>query len=143
VGLDMAICHLAPKAAELTFAGAKLSLFIGAGEQVTEVEGDSRNIGYQSSEESPVFQNRRIPLTPDQTFYLSTDGLFGQVGTEKGLPFGKKRLRRFIAAHHSLPLPEQQRLLSEMLAQHRGEQSQRDDITVLGFRLKSQPPGLA
>ncbi len=138
-GLDMAICHINREQRTLTFAGAKLSLFQAQGGEVREVEGDPESIGYQSSDESYRFQNHRLPLADGQTFYLTTDGLIGQVGAQRRLPFGKSRLRRFLAEHHAQPIAEQRQLLEALLAQHRGAEAQRDDITVLGFRLKSIP----
>jgi serine phosphatase RsbU (regulator of sigma subunit) len=140
-GLDMAICHIIREQRVLTFAGARLSLFQVQGGEVLEVEGDPASIGYQSSDESYRFQNHRIPLADGQTFYLTTDGLLGQVGCDRQLPFGKSRLRRFLAEHYDQPIAEQRRLLADLMAQHRGAEAQRDDITVLGFRLKTALPG--
>jgi serine phosphatase RsbU (regulator of sigma subunit)/ABC-type phosphate/phosphonate transport system substrate-binding protein len=133
-GLDMAICHINQEQRVLTFAGAKLSLFEVQGGTVTEVAGDPESIGYQSSDESYRFQNHRVPLAAGQTFYLTTDGMLGQVGSDRQIPFGKSRLRRFLAEHHDQPIARQRQLLEALMAEHRGHEAQRDDITVLGFR---------
>ncbi|MEI7729211.1 MAG: SpoIIE family protein phosphatase [Verrucomicrobiota bacterium] len=135
-GLDMAICHVSRSGGYLEFAGARQSLFYVRGAEVVEVKGDNESIGYQSSAEHHQFQNHRVPLAEVRAFYLTTDGLLGQVGAASLLPFGKNALREFIAAHHAKPFAEQRQLLSERLTRHMGGETQRDDITVMGFGLE-------
>jgi serine phosphatase RsbU (regulator of sigma subunit) len=72
-------------------------------------------------------------LAPGQAFYLTTDGLIDQIGGPRRRAFGKKRLVRFIADHHEHDLPRQGHLLRELLGQHQGNETRRDDVTILGF----------
>jgi serine phosphatase RsbU (regulator of sigma subunit) len=136
-GLDMAVCQVRDR--KLTFAGARFSLFHAQGGKVTEIKGDVASIGYRTSDPEHVFQEHGIALTGESAFYLASDGLFGQMGAGR-LPFGKKRLCEFIASHGGDSMEAQHSALAARLAQHRGEEPQRDDITVIGFRLN---PGTA
>ncbi|WP_425340732.1 SpoIIE family protein phosphatase [Candidatus Magnetobacterium casense] len=66
---------------------------------------------------------------------MMTDGISDQIGGEQCLPFGKKRFKELIAQHSTRPFKEQQALLIEAFELYRGQQQQRDDITVIGFRV--------
>ncbi|KJU82973.1 serine phosphatase RsbU, regulator of sigma subunit [Candidatus Magnetobacterium bavaricum] len=134
-GLDIAICYADKQARRLTFAGAKISLFCVCGGAVKEIKGDRKSIGYQTSDPEYVFTNHKIDITDGMSFYMMTDGISDQIGGEQGLPFGKKRFKYLIAQHSTRPFHEQQTLLTEAFESYRGQQQQRDDVTVIGFRV--------
>lgn len=134
-GLDIALCRVDPARRMLTFAGARLGLYLAESGQVEEVRGDRQSIGYRSSNPDYAYAAREIPLRLGMRIYLATDGILGQAGGPKGLPFGRSRLKDFIATHHARPFAEQRELLLKAFEEYRGAQEQRDDITVVGFRL--------
>jgi len=68
---------------------------------------------------------------------MATDGFTDQVGGEKGLPFGKKRLKSVLAAHQGRRLDQQGDELKRVWRQYRSDAEQRDDVTFIGF---SVPP---
>lgn len=134
-GLDIALCRVEPGNRRLLFAGARLSLYLAESGAVEEVRGDRHSVGYRTSDPDYPFAAKPVPLRPGMALYLATDGLLGQAGGDKGLPFGKNRLKAFLEAQHARPMAEQRAALLEALAQYQGGQEQRDDITVIGFRL--------
>lgn len=134
-GLEIALCLLSPQTGTLTFAGARLSLFVAREGQVEEIKGDRQAVGYRSSDPAFVYQNHRLEMDPEAMYCLATDGLLDQAGGEQGFPFGKPRFKEFLARHHGQTCAQRKSLLEATLAEYQGGASQRDDITVLGFRL--------
>jgi serine phosphatase RsbU (regulator of sigma subunit)/ligand-binding sensor domain-containing protein len=140
-GLDMGICRVDPAAGRLTFAGANIPLFYVQDGKVRDLAPDRSSIGYQSTDPAFPFANRELDLAGVEACYMTTDGLFSIMGGERNLPFGKSRFRRFIQDHHALPFPAQKEALNQVMADYRGTQPPRDDITILGFRLPSAETG--
>ncbi|MZP28904.1 HAMP domain-containing protein [Heliobacterium undosum] len=137
-GLDIGLCYVSPEG-RLTFAGARLSLYIVSGSgleaEAREIRGNRESIGYKTSRTGTVFANHDIDIAPDMRFYMTTDGLRDQVGGVKGIPFGKTRLLQLLQSLQDLPMAAQKEAILEAFAQYRGKQTQRDDVTMFGFRL--------
>jgi serine phosphatase RsbU (regulator of sigma subunit) len=132
-GLDMGLCVYYHSTRSLVFAGSRLSLFYGHNEQLVEIKGDRQSLGYRSSDPDFPFQTHTIDVQEKMGFYLSTDGLFDQIGQETGLPLGKKKVRSFLSSLGEKSVQDQKSALLEMFENHQGNEEQRDDVTVLGF----------
>ena len=72
---------------------------------------------------------------PCATYYLSTDGFLDQAGGELGYGFGDTRFAQLLLAHARLPMEQQASALNDVLETYRGDYPQRDDITLLSFRI--------
>lgn len=134
-GLDIGICHVDEQQNTLTFAGARISLFLVENNEVQEIRGDRHSVGYRSSDPDFQFENHVIPLRPGQRFYLTTDGYLDQLGGQRRFSFGKRRFRDFILQHHMLPFAEQQVLLQKEYEAYKQDEPQVDDVTVIGFTI--------
>ncbi|MFO7878270.1 MAG: biofilm regulation protein phosphatase SiaA [Desulfovermiculus sp.] len=134
-GLDMGLCVYQRSSSTLLFSGARLSLFYTYGSELVEIKGDRESLGYRSSNPDFLFQNHVLEVNGHLTCYLTTDGIIDQVGAENGLPFGKRRWLSFLNSIRTRSMPEQKQALLEMCEAFQGQEEQRDDITVLGFRL--------
>ena len=76
------------------------------------------------------------PLVASNHRYdYSTDGYYDQNDAENNRSFGTKRYRGLIGRCWSMPMEEQRAVFEHELEQYRSGEEQRDDITVLGFRL--------
>lgn len=139
-GLDLALCRIRPDQGHLVFAGARIPLLIAGPDGVAELRGDRHSLGYRHSGEPPAFTNHTVDLRPGQTFYLHTDGLTDQNGGERGRGFGRRRLRELIAGCLDRPLDQQRLLVERSLAGFQGGHAQRDDITLVGFRVRRDEP---
>lgn len=129
--MDAGLAYVDLEAATITFAGAKISLYFSDGESVSEVKGDRGTLG---GKKTPEFTNRTAPLNPHATYYLTTDGLIDQSGGPKGYGFGLGRLNELIQRNATRPCAEQERNFAAALAAYQGGLTQRDDVTLLGFR---------
>ena len=134
-GLDIAMIRVEPATSRIIFAGARLGLYLAEHGAVEEVRGDRHSVGYRSSDPEFPFSARTVPLRPGMSLYLATDGILGQAGGEKGLPFGKNRLKGLLETLHDRPMAEQRAALLAAFAAYQESQEQRDDITVIGLRL--------
>lgn len=134
-GLDIGICYI-ERRKKLVFAGAKVPLYIKQGSQVHELKGGSRSIGYQRSSSTLTFNNHIWEIQPNDQFYLTTDGYIDQNGGAKDLPFSRKRFISAIIDQSDLGLSMQKGAFESILNQYRGDEPQRDDITLLGFCFK-------
>jgi serine phosphatase RsbU (regulator of sigma subunit) len=134
-GLDIGLCLVKPGERKLIFAGAQISLFHCNRLEVTEIKGNRKSIGYKRSKEDYRFTNHEIPLDGSGLFYISTDGYFHQNGSgDEDEKFGKNRFKEMMLTLHPEPLSVQKERLESALAQYMGNELQRDDITVIGFR---------
>ncbi len=129
--MDMGLCSVDLSRREVSFAGARISLFWSDGEGCEMVPGSRRGV---NDRRPGAYSNTIVALYPGRTFYLATDGLLDQSGGEFGYGFGQRRFMDWIAKHSSLPLAEQQVRLQETLERYQGDHPQRDDITILAFR---------
>ncbi len=139
-GLDAGACYWPFAAPTLTFAGARLDLlYRDANGVVTTLRGDHRNLGYRHSNPDWTFTAHVVERLPGRTFYLTTDGLLDQSGGPKGYGFGRRRFQAFLQRCGELPPALQQAELERSLAAWQDGRTQRDDITVIGFRPALEP----
>ena len=132
-GLEAGACFISEAEHQLVFSGARLSLWRTNGGAVDEIRGDRAGIGYRRFAHDTAFTDVPLELENGSAFYLATDGLIDQVGGPRRISFGKKRFVAFIAEHQARPMPEQAEALRQAVAAYQGNESRRDDLTVLGF----------
>ena len=132
-GMDIALCYVDDNRNALIFAGAGTSLYYTAGDEAHRVKGDKQSIGYRSSSLDYRYTNHAIPLDPAMKFYMVSDGLIEQTGGNKGLHFGVDRFMQFLKENSGKSFAVQQVLLEQRFMEYKRDESQLDDITVLGF----------
>jgi phosphoserine phosphatase RsbU/P len=130
--MDAGIVCIDRAARRMRFSGAKIALYWSDGEAYGEMHGHRRAIGDRRRGE---YEDAELALAPNTTCYLATDGFLDQAGGERGFGFGSKRFAELLRATAKLPMSEQASALDRALEAYRGEVPQRDDITILSFRL--------
>jgi serine phosphatase RsbU (regulator of sigma subunit) len=136
-GLDMGLCVYRRSTKTLLFSGARLSLFYAANGELRQLKGDRQSLGYRSSNPDFPFQNQVITVEGPLSVYLATDGFFDQIGAQTGLPLGKRRFQSAVAGVQEQSMAAQKQALLAMFEDFKGEEEQRDDVTVVGCRLPS------
>jgi serine phosphatase RsbU (regulator of sigma subunit) len=131
--LDAGLVYIDYAKQVATYSGAKTSLYYCRDSQVNELKGSRYAIGGKRANN---FTNQQIAATPDVTFYFSTDGILDQAGGNRGYGFGNKRFTQFLQNNSHLSFSEQRKVLLEELTKYQGSLPRRDDVTVLGFRIK-------
>lgn len=133
-GLDLGIVCVNPDR-QLIFAGAKISLYVKRNGELKVMAGDCKGIGYSNINDDFHFSNHLIQIHPDDSFYMTTDGFIHQNGGKKDFSFGKKRFAEMIKNIGPEDFKTQQQQFEETLQCYMNGELQRDDITVIGFRL--------
>ncbi len=136
-GLDIALCYVDTKNRKLVFSGAGAALYYSDAGGAVRLRGDRQSIGYRSSPLDCTYTTQVIELKSETTFYMTTDGLIHQIGQDKKLPFGIKRFMQFIEQNRTQDLKTQGISLEKEFNEFKGDSFQRDDVTVLGFRITS------
>ncbi len=119
----------------LIFSGARIDLHYVVDGEVRTIGGQRKSIGYRRSGSDLRLTNHPVAINGDMHFYLASDGILDQAGGEKGWGFGRRRFAGLLRTAASLPAAAQQERIRQELASYQGEYPQRDDITVIGFRL--------
>ncbi|KZL92520.1 SpoIIE family protein phosphatase [Clostridium magnum] len=133
-GLDAGILYVS-KEKEILFSGAKISAIIVDENGVKEIKPGRKTINCKKSNKEIPFKNYEIKYNPGATIYMATDGITDQVGGEKRLPYGKKKLMASIEEVKNFKMKEQADIIIHSFENYYGNEMLRDDITILGFKL--------
>jgi serine phosphatase RsbU (regulator of sigma subunit) len=134
-GLEIGLCVCTPAQRSLVFAGAGIDLLVAVNGELRTVPGGRQSIGYRRSDRDFVYANTVLPVEDGMAFFLASDGILDQSGGPKGWGFGKQRFHGLLREISRLPAAEQRAAVGRELSAYQGELPQRDDITVIGFRL--------
>ncbi len=122
----------------ITFGGAKRPLFYykRSEKRVKMLKGDRKPVGGKRAMQSPVeFRNKFIRLTSGDIIYLTTDGMMDQ-NNPKRKRFGTPRFLDLLNEIKDFDLEKQQDYIEKILKDFKQDQPQRDDITILGVKLR-------
>lgn len=135
-GMDIGICCIIPRLKKLIYAGARIPLYWRSADgQIHIIKGARQSIGYKRSKEDFQYPEHEIPTEDGAVFYLTTDGFIHQNGGDKDLSFGRNRFKRLLSQNSHLSLNEQKERLESELKLYQAAETQRDDITLLGFKI--------
>ena len=136
-GMDAALCWFDADTRELTYAGAHMPIFIlpPASEEVEVIDGDRAGVGYATTPMEQCWRNHQVTLAPGTSVYVFTDGLLDQLGGDKRIAFGKRRLRATLLEYRNESMPVQRVALLEALSRYQGREVRKDDVSAFGFRL--------
>ena len=138
-GMDLALCVIEKEedAYHITYSGAKIDLyyFSHKNDDITILSSERRSIGGTMQKRGNIdFSDKDFYLYKDDYLWLSTDGIIDQNNPERKR-FGTPKFIETLKDAKELNLLEQKRLIEKELADHQGEEEQRDDITIWGIKL--------
>lgn len=138
--MDVGLCHVDVATGCVTFAGAHVDLYRCDGTRCEQIRGSRRSIGERRR---AIYDNVIVADGPGCTYYLTTDGFLDQAGGERGYGFGTRRFAGTLGEIAAQPMKSQEEALRRHLADHQGSCPQRDDVTVIGFRIpgRAAAPG--
>jgi len=143
-GMDISLCAIEAGTRTVTFAGARRPLYLVTrenGEKVlNEVRGDRKSIGGRQKEAMRTFTEHTVTLAEGDMVYLTTDGFIDQPD-RTGKKYGVRKLKNVLIQISDHDVYAQRKALLDELSQWQGERLQRDDITVVGFGIKSGSEG--
>lgn len=136
-GMEVAVCMIDPETHSVTFAGAGRPLYYVCNSEFFEIKGDRKSIGGRQREKKRTFTNQKIDIPSETVLYLTSDG-FADQNNRENKKYGSLRLKQFLHSNAHLPMKQQEDALLRELTNHQGTEEQRDDITVIGIKLKGK-----
>ena len=136
-GMDITLCVIDKYKHQLTFAGAKNSLVYTQNGVLKEAKGDRTSIGGFQRPDFESFTEHTLTIdSPEQTFYMFSDGYQDQMGGQRGRKFMRKNLYNIFQDIHDKQMPLQQQALDNAFNDWKGDDfEQLDDVLVIGFRV--------
>lgn len=135
-GCDAMAAFIDPHHHRMVWSGARVSGFLlpcGSDEAVA-LSADRMGVGYTETPADYCWTRHETSLNPQDLLFIFTDGLTDQIGGERGIMFGKKRIKALLEQHRSTPVPGLSDALMQAYLDWQGNQQRRDDMTFLGFR---------
>ncbi|MFO7575964.1 MAG: SpoIIE family protein phosphatase [Bacteroidales bacterium] len=134
-GMDIALCVFHPGGRLMSFAGANNPVIIIRDGQLIRIKGDKLPIGVFEGSKPQEFTNHELDIFPGDTIYLYSDGFADQFGGKDNRKFLIRRFQDLLLKIHTLPLSRQKEELHKILLEWMGENSQVDDILIIGIRI--------
>jgi len=132
-GMDMGLVRYEDATQKLIFCSANRPIIFSRNGIIDEVKANKSSIGGQPLADKH-FEDYSMDCQHQEVFYLFTDGITDQFGGEQNRKFMIRRLREKLQECANLPLAEQQDFLSETLDDWQADNTQTDDILLIGFR---------
>ena len=134
-GIDMALCVIDGKNNTLQYSGANNPLYRirdkNGAPELTEFKADRMPLGYYPGA-FKTFTNTEIQLEYGDVFYLFSDGFLDQKGGKDNKKFMSKNFKSLLMKIYQEPMREQKNILDKTIRDWTGNNSQIDDILVLG-----------
>jgi PAS domain S-box-containing protein len=140
-GMEIALCVIDYSSGMIEFSGMGGTIFFIQDGQISEYK--SENLGISSNYHKALlvkgeenFICYKIPFKKTDSIYLFSDGYLDQFGGDNGEnKFTKKQFRNLILNAQNQTMEEQGKLIDDALRSWKGNQSQTDDILVIGVQL--------
>jgi len=132
-GMDMVVCEIGIKTNQIRFASAMRPVVIVLDGEPLYIKGNRSSIGGESITEK-FFDDQEYFLKEGDSMYLFTDGLPDQFGGEEGKKMKIVRLNELIEKINTLPMPEQEEIITRFFEEWKGNYDQVDDILMMGIR---------
>lgn len=133
-GMDMGLCIVDKKKNVIDFAGAYNPMILFKDDEMHEIKADRMPVGVFLIEQES-FTNKRIEVSPGDTFYIFSDGYVDQFGGPKGKKFKKKTLLNLLKDIYDRSMDEQLRLLNHNFEEWKGNNTQVDDVIMVGIKI--------
>ncbi len=137
-GIDMALCVLDLENMKMQYAGANSPLYlvksVNGKPELKEVKADRMPLGYYPGKDIP-FVNHEIQLEKGDAFYLFSDGFIDQKGGKEDKKFLSKNFKNLLLEINDQAMHDQKGILEKTLSDWMGDNSQVDDLLVVGVRV--------
>lgn len=131
-GMDMAVTMLDFKKGLLWYSGANSPLYLIRDKELTHYRADKMpaSIHYKMH----PFTLHQIELKKGDAFYVFSDGYADQFGGPNHKKFMSVKLKETLVSMTGMPMLKQGEKLNDIFEQWKGNNTQVDDITIVGVR---------
>ena len=134
-GLELGLCRIIDGHDEMTFAGARFSLWVVDNGEMREVKGDKTGVGYKDVPLKLTLKNHTVACGDGAGFYMFSDGFNDQIGGPRRRGFGKRKILDHLSRLCAEPMAMQRDAVMSVFSEHQGDEERRDDLTMIGFKL--------
>jgi len=133
-GMDISLCVIDRSKNMIQYSGAYNNLYLVRNDELIEYRADRMPIGIFDMSDTQFITNN-IPFLPDDIIYMFSDGYADQFGGPKTKKFKYAQLKDVLVSIHKLPLKEQKKKLEKTFLEWKGDNSQIDDVLLMGLKL--------
>lgn len=133
-GMDVSFCVIDKEYNMLQFAGAFSNLFLFREGKLMEIRGDRYSVGMANELGHSQFSSYYIPIKPNDTIYMFTDGIIDQFGGPEGKKFKYRRFRHLLLSNYMRPIDEQRKNIEKAINDWMGNLEQVDDMLIIGIK---------
>jgi serine phosphatase RsbU (regulator of sigma subunit) len=136
-GMDAALCAIDTKNNTLEYAGANNPLvMVDKKGEMTIIKANKMAIGgKRKTRKNDRFTNHKVDLVKGTTFYIYSDGYADQFGGPDDRKFMVRNMKKLLQEIAHEPIEKQKSILGDRFESWKGQQSQVDDVLVIGFRV--------
>lgn len=134
-GMDMALCVIDKDTLQMQYAGAYNSVYIVRNKEIHEIKADKMPIGIHAIKVDKGFENKEFNLEKNDMLYLFSDGYVDQFGGKEGAKFKQKPFKELLVRISDKSMEEQKVEISETMEKWQGDQSQLDDMMIMGIKI--------
>ena len=131
-GMDIAVCVVDFDKNILWYSGANSPLYLIRGGELMHYRADKMPVAIHYR--MGPFTLHQIDLQKGDAFYIFSDGYADQFGGPKQKKFMSMKLKETLVAMAGSPMLKQGERLDEIFEEWRGDNSQVDDVTMIGIR---------
>ncbi|MCC5945568.1 MAG: PAS domain S-box protein [Bernardetiaceae bacterium] len=144
-GMDISICRIDYKDDDLKepinicFAGAKNPLVYFKGYEKYKIKANRVSLGGYHKRRKKNFEQECLKLEKGEkySFYIFSDGYRDQFGGENNQKLMSANFYKLLRDIQDFPMPMQNKTLAAFFERWKGQESQIDDVVVVGFSLRS------
>lgn len=133
-GLDMAVCIIDRKTLEVSYSGAQMPVYVTHQESLIQLKPNRYSLG-GSFFSDKNFSNQCVKLNRGDMIYMATDGFQDQFGGAKDKKFMRSNFKTLLESIHLETVSKQSVLIQEVFENWKGDQTQTDDVLVMGIRV--------
>lgn len=135
-GLDLIVLFIDRQHKTIKLSAASTNLYIVKPlNSVEVVRGQRLFIGDGKLKDKNQVKSVYLKYAPKCCYYMATDGLFEQIGGYKHIPYGYTRFKSILFEHSAVGTQAAINAVMQDFGTYMHGELQRDDITVIGFRL--------
>lgn len=134
-GMDLSLFMIDHNKNQLEFAAAQSSAIFIQGQELIQLKGSKFSIGGFGSSADKEFETTKLAFSHSDQIYMFSDGYQDQFGGAKGKKFYRKNLIKLIESVTDRPMEEQELTILKTFVNWKGNETQMDDVTVMGVRL--------
>jgi serine phosphatase RsbU (regulator of sigma subunit) len=110
-------------------------MYLVRNDELIQVKADKFPVGGYMGEKLKSFTLHEFDIQKGDVVYIFSDGFADQFGGDDDSKFLIKRFRDLLFRIHKEPMNDQKEILNQIYEDWRGNETQIDDILVIGIRM--------